>query len=428
MAQLNPSIILQGQSPNILAAMDAGQQAGARQNAIQQQNALSQAYKTDGAGIIAGEQGALNRLAAIDAPLAMDFRTSQQTMQVNAQNAQLRAAELASTLDARQREQLGAAFERGAGMLAAAQTPEQRQMLLSQPGFQEAAQALGIPPEALTAENADTIIGAAIGAAEAMKMRGDGQKPTAGIQEYEFAKSQGYTGTFEQWKASGRASTNVTVNTGEGEQNRYLYGSDAGLPTGWQLDRLTGQASPIPGGPAAVEAEAASAQAASAANQKGVTSDLVMDEIRIARELIEGQSLTSPATGIAGGIASNVDSTRAGALKNRLETIKANIGFDKLQAMREASPTGGALGAVSEFENRLLQAVYGSLVQSQREEDILYNLNRLEEVYNRIVNEGISEDEARTLYQNEVTGNFGGGQAQGGGNRTSSGVSWSIEE
>jgi hypothetical protein len=153
-----------------------------------------------------------------------------------------------------------------------------------------------------------------------------------------------------------------------------------------------------------------------------------MDEIRIARELIEGQSLTSPATGIAGGIASNVDSTRAGALKNRLETIKANIGFDKLQAMREASPTGGALGAVSEFENRLLQAVYGSLVQSQREEDILYNLNRLEEVYNRIVNEGISEDEARTLYQNEVTGNFGGGQAQGGGNRTSSGVSWSIEE
>ncbi|MGR3525060.1 MAG: hypothetical protein ACU0CT_03560 [Paracoccaceae bacterium] len=100
----------------------------------------------------------------------MDFRTSQQTMQVNAQNAQLRAAELASNLDARQREQLGAAFERGAGMLAAAQTPEQRQMLLSQPGFQEAAQALGIPPQALTVDNVDTIIGAAVGAAEAMKM------------------------------------------------------------------------------------------------------------------------------------------------------------------------------------------------------------------------------------------------------------------
>lgn len=171
---LDPRIILAGQQPNIMASFDQGQQAGARQNAIGQQNALSQAYKTDGAGILSGNTESLNRLAAIDAPLAMDFRTSQQTMQVNAQNAQLRAAELASNLDARQREQLGAAFERGAGMLAAAQTPEQRQMLLSQPGFQEAAQALGIPPQALTVDNVDTIIGAAIGAAEAMKGREGG--------------------------------------------------------------------------------------------------------------------------------------------------------------------------------------------------------------------------------------------------------------
>jgi hypothetical protein len=46
-----------------------------------------------------------------------------------------------------------------------------------------------------------------------------------------------------------------------------------------------------------------------------------------------------------------------------LETIKANIGFDKLQAMREASPTGGALGAISDMENKLLQAVQGALDQ-----------------------------------------------------------------
>lgn len=51
-----------------------------------------------------------------------------------------------------------------------------------------------------------------------------------------------------------------------------------------------------------------------------------------------------------------------------LDGIKANLGFDRLQSMRDQSPTGGALGQVSEFENRLLQSVWGSLEQSASEE------------------------------------------------------------
>jgi hypothetical protein len=51
----------------------------------------------------------------------------------------------------------------------------------------------------------------------------------------------------------------------------------------------------------------------------------------------------------------------ASNLNNILETIRANIGFEYLQKMRESSPTGGALGNVSERENLLLQSVQGSL-------------------------------------------------------------------
>lgn len=155
---------------------------------------------------------------------------------------------------------------------------------------------------------------------------------------------------------------------------------------------------PVPGGPADTSEEAALA-----AEGKETSANLVLDEISIARELIEGQSVLSPATGLLGGAASVVNSTRAGALNNRLTTIKANIGFDKLQAMRDASPTGGALGQVSEFENRLLQAVFGSLEQSQSEADVLYNLSRLEEIYSRIIHEGIPDDEAREMYRNLAT-------------------------
>ena len=98
--------------------------------------------------------------------------------------------------------------------------------------------------------------------------------------------------------------------------------------------------------------------------------------------LFEGDLL--PATGF-GAFLSAVPNTDAKALSNKLRTIQANISFDKLQAMREASPTGGALGQVSTFELQNLMAVFGSLEQSQSNEELQYNLRRLQQVYNDIV-------------------------------------------
>lgn len=83
-------------------------------------------------------------------------------------------------------------------------------------------------------------------------------------------------------------------------------------------------------------------------------------------------------TGTAGSVLSNLPGTGAHDLFNTLETIRANIGFDKLQAMRNASPTGGALGQVSEFENRLLQSVQGALQQGQTKGQLVSNLRRVQ--------------------------------------------------
>ncbi|SLN64989.1 D-alanyl-D-alanine carboxypeptidase family protein [Ruegeria meonggei] len=201
----------------------------------------------------------------------------------------------------------------------------------------------------------------------------------------------------------GGGGTNVSVST------------EAAIPKGFRAirdeqGRLLSY-EPVPGGP-----EDTSAADAKAAEAKTTSANIVMDEIGIAKELIAGQSTFSPATGLTGSIASTIDSTRAGALKNRLTTIKANIGFDKLQSMRDASPTGGALGQVSEFENRLLQSVFGSLEQAQSEEDILYNLDRLEQLYTRIIHEGIPEEEAREMYRQIEVGGLtpGASDSQGG--------------
>lgn len=82
-------------------------------------------------------------------------------------------------------------------------------------------------------------------------------------------------------------------------------------------------------------------------------------------------------TGLIGQVLQGFGSTSAHDLYNTLNGIKSNIGFDKLQQMRDQSPTGGALGQVSDRENKLLQQVWGSLEQSQSEAQFKKNLERV---------------------------------------------------
>lgn len=103
---------------------------------------------------------------------------------------------------------------------------------------------------------------------------------------------------------------------------------------------------------------------------------LVQQDIDRAIDSIENGAI--PKTGMF-AIARVVPGTSAHNLAEILKGIKANISFDKLQAMRESSPTGGALGQVSDFENKLLQATSGSLEQDQTGEQLLTHLKRLKE-------------------------------------------------
>lgn len=83
------------------------------------------------------------------------------------------------------------------------------------------------------------------------------------------------------------------------------------------------------------------------------------------------------------GKLSALPGTDAQRVNDILETIKANASFDKLQAMREASPTGGALGQVSDFENKLLQATMGKTVPDMNAGDLRENLEKIKEIYGK---------------------------------------------
>lgn len=62
-----------------------------------------------------------------------------------------------------------------------------------------------------------------------------------------------------------------------------------------------------------------------------------------------------------------------------LETLRANISFSELQAMRNASKTGGALGQVAVRELELLESTLGALDQGQSPANFRKNLLKIKE-------------------------------------------------
>lgn len=198
-------------------------------------------------------------------------------------------------------------------------------------------------------------------------------KPIPGYQEQQAAI-----------RAAGKSVTNVQNNMGS---TGIDYGDpEAGLA--WvrntdgsvKLDaRGLPMAAPYQGSKAFVAATDAAATAENAAATEQQTADIVTQDIDRILELVD--SATLPTTGMIGGALANVGGTAARDVRALVDTVGANIGFDKLQQMRAASPTGGALGSITERELALLQATLGNLEQSQTEGQFKDNLTRLKEIY-----------------------------------------------
>lgn len=103
--------------------------------------------------------------------------------------------------------------------------------------------------------------------------------------------------------------------------------------------------------------------------------DRVMETVDNALENVSGW------TSGLGSLLSKVPATKARDFQKQLDTIKANIGFQELQAMRAASPTGGALGQVAVQELEYLQAVLGSLDAAQSPTQVRENLEAVKQHY-----------------------------------------------
>ena len=83
-------------------------------------------------------------------------------------------------------------------------------------------------------------------------------------------------------------------------------------------------------------------------------------------------------TGVGSTLA-KIPETQARDFAAELDTLKANIAFGELTAMREASKTGGALGQVSDNELRLLTSALGALDTGQSPANFRAQLSKIRE-------------------------------------------------
>lgn len=116
--------------------------------------------------------------------------------------------------------------------------------------------------------------------------------------------------------------------------------------------------------------------------------DIMLRTINQIRSIYGG---FSPGTGGVGAALSYIPGSDAADVERLTKTLQGNIAFKKLSDMKAASPTGGALGAISERELDLLASSLGSIDPKLSFFLFKQNLDEIENVLSRS-KQGIEEE------------------------------------
>ena len=198
-----------------------------------------------------------------------------------------------------------------------------------------------------------------------------------------------------EWDMGGGAD----VGPGQAGMVRQFGKPPAGYR--WKQD---GSLEAIPGGPTDIKAGEAGAKAEQRKLAAAGAADNVLTAVKDAYKLVGINT-----AGVGSSLAS-IPGTDARDLSAKLETIKANLGFDRLQQMRDMSPTGGALGAVAVQELTALQSTVASLDQGQSRGELKKSLNKIETHYNNWLKTVNGEAPNKPKNTGSASGSWDGGQ------------------
>lgn len=183
-------------------------------------------------------------------------------------------------------------------------------------------------------------------------LRPSESRPTS-VAEYEYYKSN-----LPQGQQPMPYDTWATAKARAGAMNVSNNVSTGTIPQGYEQftdpETKAIRMRPIPGGP-----KDPTKSDNAKADSRSISTDVVTNAASLARAAMD--SATLPTTGTAGKMLAGVGETGAAELNRQVNVLTANAKVENLNAMRAASPTGGALGAVSDSENAMMAAKSGAL-------------------------------------------------------------------
>ncbi len=211
------------------------------------------------------------------------------------------------------------------------------------------------------------------------------ETPTSDVRNYQHGlDNPGFTEWLRENKRAG--ASKVNVNTGQkdsqwGEPPKdmvWARGPDGKVVT--QLDQATGAYRPMALPVSGSKVDRESSEDASKAGQRASAARTAAGNVLSAVD--SADKLVGVMTSGLGSSLNRIPGTDARDLQAQLETIRANLGFDRLQQMRDMSPTGGALGQVAVQELIALQSTVASLDQAQSPAQLRASLQKIRKHYN----------------------------------------------
>lgn len=330
-------------NPDILKFLDAGQAP----------SAAASAYKS----LLSGGTLPVQK-AAILAQFADTFTNQQkQAQETKAREMQLRQFQMQAQQqgDQMRRDELARNFAMsgaGSGILSPA--------MQNNPFFKQRGQALAAGTDLSAGQMLDY---------EA-KMQPPPTKPQMIFQNQEALEKKFPSSKFDYSMVEGPDGT-ITVSTVSPRAPQ------SELPPGYEPAE-DGGIRPIKGSPDDVKRQEAEAAKGKRVEQELTRANVILNSIENIIPRIDGFT-----AGFGGTALEKIAGTEAKDVAATIDTIKANIGFQTLQQMREASPTGGALGQIAVRELDFLQAALGNLSQSQSPAQLKKTLGKIQTHYEK---------------------------------------------
>lgn len=214
---------------------------------------------------------------------------------------------------------------------------------------------------------ADGVVSGAISGRDALAMArnaGQQQDPTALMQNIEYIMARNPGMSFQEALQAARGGQTINVDARQ-------VGT---IPPGHQVETdETGalRMSPIPGSPAAREVAEADQKANERDRQERLKLGTTLENLNLNIAEIENGGI--PVTGLPGAVLGRIPGTPQSDFRNRTEQVTVSAALAEVQNMRDNSPTGGAVGQLTDAEREAIGQAVTSLNNSASADEYLRN-------------------------------------------------------